>query len=346
MKKTLLLILVLSLLVLPVSGVSFTAPEAPGEAGTRMPREPETFWEGLWYVVKKTVQAAQPDLAEGAGICLAVLAAVLLTSMLQGFPGSGRAVGELVCTVAVATILLNSSHAMIRLGEETVTALSEYGKLLLPVMTAAMAAQGAGAASGALYTVTAALDTVLGSLISALLVPGIYIFLALAIANSAMGENPLEKLMDFVKWLITWGLKLVMYAFSGCLGITGVISGSADAAALKATKMAISGVVPVIGGMLSDASEAILVSAGVVKGAVGLYGLLAILAIWLRPFLKLGIQCLLLKFTAAVCAVFGGKQATGLIQAFSTAMGFLLAMTGTVCLLLLISTVCFIKGVG
>ena len=103
--------------------------------------------------------------------------------------------------------------------------------------------------------------------------------------------------------------------------------------------------VPVIGGMLSDASEAILVSAGIVKGAVGLYGLLAVLAIWIQPFLQIGAQYLLLKLTAAICGVFGTKQASDLIQDFSTAMGFLLAMTGTMCLLLLISTVCFVKGV-
>ena len=35
-----------------------------------------------------------------------------------------------------------------------------------------------------------------------------------------------------------------------------------------------------------------------------------------------------------------------LIGDFSTAMGLLLAMTGSECLLLLISPVCFLKGVG
>ena len=117
-------------------------------------------------------------------------------------------------------------------------------------------------------------------------------------------------------------------------------------AALKAAKLTISGVVPVVGGILSDASEAVLVSAGVVKNAVGVYGLVAVAAIAMGPFLRIGVQYLLLKLTAAVCGVFGNKRTAELVGDFSTAMGILLAMTGAVCLLLLISMVCFMKGVG
>ena len=130
------------------------------------------------------------------------------------------------------------------------------------------------------------------------------------------------------------------------MGITGVISGATDAAALKAAKLTISGVVPVVGGILSDASEAVLVSAGMVRNAAGIYGILAILAVFLTPFLRIGCHYLLLRLTGAVCAVFGVKRCSELISQFSAAMGLELAMTGSVCLLQLISTVCFLRGVG
>ena len=82
------------------------------------------------------------------------------------------------------------------------------------------------------------------------------------------------------------------------------------------------------------------------KNAAGLYGIFALLAIFLNPFLKIGIHYILLKATAAICGVYGAKSAIDLIDDFSATMGLLLAMTGSVCLLLLISTVCFMKGVG
>ena len=116
--------------------------------------------------------------------------------------------------------------------------------------------------------------------------------------------------------------------------------------ALKAAKMTISGVVPVVGGILSDASEAVLVGAGTVKNAAGLYGMFAIIAIWVGPFVKIGVHYLMLKGTGILCAVFSDKQFTELVQDISPAMGMLLAMTGTVCLMLMISMVCFMKGMG
>jgi stage III sporulation protein AE len=83
-----------------------------------------------------------------------------------------------------------------------------------------------------------------------------------------------------------------------------------------------------------------------VRNAAGIYGILAVLAIFLLPFLKIGCHYLLLKLTGSVCAVFGVKRCTDLIGDFSAAMGLLLAMTGSVCLFQLISTVCFLRGVG
>ena len=77
-----------------------------------------------------------------------------------------------------------------------------------------------------------------------------------------------------------------------------------------------------------------------------MYGLIAVAAIAIGPFLRIGAQYLLLKLTAAVCGVFGSKRTTELVGDFSSAMGILLAMTGAVCMLLLISMVCFMKGVA
>lgn len=346
MKKLILMTALLFSLCIPAQASDFTAPEAPDSAEELLPEEHGTFGEGLWYVIKTSIARLRPDLAESCGVCLSVIGAVLMISLLQSYEGKSKSVVELAGVVVISCLLLRPARSLIALGCDTVMEMSNYGKLLLPVMTASLAAQGGSISSAALYTGTALLDAVLGSLVSALLVPMVYIYLVLGIVNAAVGDSVMKKLRDFVKWLMTWGLKIILYGFSAYLGITGVISGTADQAAIKATKLTISGMVPVVGSILSDASETILVSAGVVKSAAGIYGMLAILAIAIGPFFKIGLQYLLLKLTAAICGVFSGKEITGLIEVFSGAMGILLAMTGTLCLLLLISVVCFLKGMG
>lgn len=346
MRKTILVILILISLAVPVQAMELTAPTVPEAGQQLMPEDTESFGEGLWQIIKDAIALLEPQLAESCGVCLSIFGTVLLLSLFQSVSGMAERVVKLITALMFGTLLLSSANSLIWLASKTVTQISDYGKLLLPVMTAAVAAQGGAATSAALYTGTALFDAVLSTVISKLLVPIVYIYLALSIANSAMDGELLKKLQEFVKWLASWSLKSILSIFTGYMGITGVISGTTDAAAVKVTRAAISSMVPVVGGILSEASEAVLVGAGLVKSTVGVYGLLAVAAVFVGPFFEIGVQYLLLKLTGAVCSVFGNKQASQLIQDFSSALGLLLAMTGACCLLVMISTICLMKGVG
>lgn len=345
MKWLIALFLVFSLAV-PVSALEIEAPAVPKSGAGVMPRNTESFDQGLRELLQSLMMKIRPDLAEAASVSLGVIAAVMMISVLQAFSGPVQKTAELVGAVTIGAILLSHTNSMIHLGVETVQQLCDYGKILFPVMTTALAAQGGLTSSAALYTGTAAFNLILSAAISSALVPGIYLFLALAIANCASGENALKKLRDLIKNTVSWCLKTLLTVFTTYMSITGVVSGTTDAAALKATKVTISSVVPVVGGILSDASEAVLVSAGLMKNAAGVYGILAVLAVFLEPFLRIWMHCMVWKMTAALCGIFGSQSATALIEDFSTAMGLLLAMTGAACLMLLISCVCFMKGVG
>lgn len=347
MRRIVTVFILLTLLLTVVGAAEYRAPAAPDSVADMVPKEAETFGEGLWNVIKSCISEFNPSLSEAAGVCLRVIIAVVLTGVVSGFAtGASVKALEIATAVAVAAALLEPSVALIRLGEETVRSLSEYGKLLLPVMTGALAAQGAMTTSAGLYTATALFDSILSTAISALMLPMIYLYLGLAVANAALGESILKKIRDFIKWLMTWILKIALYLFTGFLSITGVVSGSADAAAIKAAKITISGAVPVVGGILSDASEAVLVGIGLMKSAAGIYGLLTLCALFLAPFVRMGAQYILLKATGALCSSLFKDRISGLVGDFSTAMGIILAMTATQTVLLMVSTVCFMKGVG
>lgn len=346
MKRFIITAIIVALIAMPVSAMDFVAPEAPEAAERYMPDSSSSFAKDLWYIIKTALAQLFPSVSEAAGVCVSVLALIMLSACIQGLSNTSTKTVELASVIAIGTALLSPANALISIGIQTIEAMSEYGKLLLPVMTAALAAEGGTATSTALYSATVVFNTVMTSGITTLLIPMLYAFIALSIAKAAMDEQVLKNLQDFLKWLITWTLKISIYIFTGYLSITGVVSGTVDAAAVKAAKLAISGSVPVIGSIISDASETILVSAGIMKNAAGVYGLLAILATWIGPFLQISVQYLMLKITCAVCSIFGCKRVISLIDSFSTVMGFLVAMIGTICLLLLISTVCFMKGVG
>ena len=345
MRRLLLLFIMLYAIIIPVTAEEWVAPEAPSDIQQYLPEETENFGEDLWFVISSALENLQPSFTEALRTCVSVLTASILVSFVADISDNVKAVVQLVGTVTLGVILFQPVNSLIELGTENVSQISQYGKLLLPVMASALAAQGSVTRSGAVYMATAVVDSVLSTAVSSLLVPMIYVFLCICVGCRLWEQPLLMQMQKFIKWLLTWGLKIVLYVFTGYISITGVVTGTTDATMLKATKLTISGMVPVVGSIISDASEAVLVSAGVMKNAVGVYGLLVLIALWIGPFLQIGLQYMMLKITGGIAEMFGSKQMSGLIKDFSTAMGLVLAMTGTVCLLFLISTICFMKGV-
>ena len=343
--KVLMIIFLLIGLSTPVHATEISPPPVTGDAEQFMPEDMPSFAEGVLYILKTALRELRPDLTQSCRLCLSVIAVAILMSVVEAFSSKTRELVNTVGVLSIGFLLFGSTNALIGMAADTIQEISSYGKLLLPAMTAAVAAQGGTASSTILYTGTAFFDALLSTIITVFVIPMVYLFLAMTIGHCTIGENLLKRLRDFLKWMITWSMKTVLYIFTGYMSISSVITGGADKTALKAAKLTISGAVPVVGGIMSDATESILLGAAVVKHSVGIYGMMAIVAIVVLPFFRVGVVYLLLKFTAAICGVFTSGKIADVTQGFSEAMGFLLGKTGTVSLLFLISIVCLMKGV-
>ena len=324
--------------------MEFSAPEPPEGAAEYLPEEADSFGEGLWNVLSAAVEVIHPAFYAGVRCCLRALCAVLVIAM-AGQLSPKKVAAELAGVAAVAALLLEPSAELMELGVQTARELRSYGNLLLPVMASALAASGGVTTSSTLYVGSAVLDGVLSAAMTGVFVPLLTAFLALSIAYGAAGEPILEKLRGLCRWCMEWAMKLTLYLFTGYMTVTGVLSGTADAAAAKAAKLTISGAVPVVGGILSDATDAVLLSASVLGGGTGVWGILTVIAIFCAPAMGIGVRYLLLKVTAAVAESLGSGRAAALIGDFADAMGLLLALVSTQAVLLLISAVCFLKGV-
>lgn len=310
------------------------------------PTQQGSFWDSAKSVFFSAFGKTGQALKSGLRLCamllgISTLCAVVELSLVGKYSGVITVAGALGISAAV----VGTFQTMVSLAVGTVQDIADYSACLLPVMASATAMSGGVTASTALYAGTVLFVELLLQLITKLLVPAVFFFLAISTAEAALSSNMLSELREFVGWLISKCLRVLLYLFLAYMSITGVISGTADASAVKATKAAVSGMIPVVGGIISDASETLLASASLLKSTVGVFGMIAVLATCLLPFLRVGIQYLLLKVTAAISGTVGIESHIKLLKHCATAMGYLLAMCGTSGLLLLISSVCFMKVV-
>lgn len=337
------LLLLVFLVPIRVNAQELTAPTLPSEAQAIMPEQTDSFGDGLLSMLKKALPSFDFELREALKLGLSIFCCVLLVSILQT-AGCASTVSEAAGGVCITSLMLGSSRALIGLAVDTITELSEYSKLFLPVLAAASSARGALTSSAALCLGTTAFTSFLSNVLRRILIPALYLFLAASVAGCALGEDSLKAIQDQLKKLSSWFLKSVLTVFLTYMSVTGAVTGAADKTAVKAAKAAISTVVPVIGKTLADASEALLLSADVVKNSLGVYGILAFLAIFLLPFLRIGAHYLILKGIASLCGIIGSKRLCRLTEDFSSALGLLLATTGVLCALNIIGTVCFLRG--
>ena len=343
------------LFVLLLSIVPVYAADIPEEFTDAIPDSAREFFEntdkandftslnsGLSALWDRTCKLLVTTVQESLGGVILILSAILLCSVAEdcfGAASGGKIldpvplVGTLVILLAVGSNMKN----LMGLGEETIEELNIFSKALLPTLSAATAASGGAVAASVRQVATVFFSDLLMSLIRSLLLPMVWVYVALSASNAIMPAGRLGGIAQGLQKAITWLLSGSLLLFTGYLSISGAFASSADSMTLRMTRSAIGGVIPVVGGIISDAADTVLAGAGVLKQSVGVLGTLTILATCILPFLKLGVQYLLLKLAVFFAATVAPEPLVKLVEALSTAFGLVLGMTGAAALLLLIS---------
>jgi len=306
--------------------------------------------DGAERLLTRVMQQLPDTIRQALRGGLMLLAVVLLCGMAHSahMVGGGEQLPVAVMAGALAITGLSAGDMslMLGLGRTAIDKMHGFGNVLVPVMAACTAATGSTAAAAVRQMATAMFSNLLIAVINKLLVPLVYAFVAVFTAYAAVGNPGLKRVAELLKWVITTVLTTLLVVFVTYLTVSGAVAGSADALALKAAKTAISSAIPVVGGIISNAAETILVGAGALRGTVGVFGLLAVLGLCLTPFLQLGVHYLSYKLSAAVAATLTDGRLSELIGGIGTAFGLIFGMTGACALLMLISIISAVSGVG
>lgn len=290
--------------------------------------------------LRGTVRASLGDtLRSGVRNAALLTLAALICGAAEGLASAaGEQASRYVpyCGVlAVSALATGDLHALLGLGARTVDELGALAKLLLPAVSAAMAA-GGFVSTASVWQVTTLMvcDTLCGA-VGQLLLPLTFCCIAAAAAGAVLEESRLERISDGLSKLVTGALKLTLAIFTGYLAIAGVLTGSTDRAAVKAAKAAVSGAIPIVGGALGDAAESVLAAAGTLRGTAGALGVFAILAVCVTPLVRLGVQYVLYKLAAFAAGIAGTKALGDFLDRLGEAFALVFAMTASCALVLL-----------
>mgnify|MGYP002745364861 CR=1 FL=1 len=310
-----------------------------------------TLVDMIYPYVTRTLQTMLAQWSGQVNFCLwQLLAVVLVCGLAQSaaLPGQQEGVqaAELAGALAITLVAAGDFRRMMGLGVETMSQLEVFSKALLPTLSAAVAAGGGYITAGARQVATVFFTDLLISLIRQVLLPLLYACIAAAAADAVVPGHSLQKIGQGLRKCVAWALTALMLVFTGFLSVTGAATSAADALSTQLTRTAIATAVPVVGSIISDAAGTVLAGAGMLKGAIGVFGLLAVLAICLTPFITMAVQYLLYKLAAFLAGTVTQEPLADLIDALGSAFGLMLGMTGSCALALLISIISSVSVVS
>ncbi|MHA9740564.1 stage III sporulation protein AE [Robinsoniella peoriensis] len=241
-------------------------------------------------------------------IIMIVIAAAIFTNFTGVFEKSQIAdISFYMMYLLLFTVLIKAFWDMSQLTMDTLGQVLNFMKVLLPAyFVAATFAAGSITAAG-FYELTLVLITVIQWVLKYLLLPGVNLYVIFLLLNHLAKEDYLSKMAELLNLMISWVLKTLLGAVIGIQTVQCLIMPAVDS--LKNTLLhKTSGAIPVIGNVFNAVSEVVVGSAVLVKNAVGVAGLIAVLIICLMPLVKLVIGTFMYKLLSAVIQPISDKR--------------------------------------
>lgn len=279
---------------------------------------------------------------------VSIIIVALICGVLSVFEVSDDAPDyiQLCGCAAIAVICIGDMGSYIDTAVSALNELDIFSKAILPAMCTACAACGAVSAAAARYAASALFMDVFVTAVNNVIVPLIYAYIAVLIAQAAFDNKSLEGVGKFLKCVCTGLMTVFTLAFTVYLSVSSAVSSSADAVTTKVAKTAISAALPVVGGIISDAASSVVAGAEVIKNTAGVFGMIVVLGICAAPFALLGINFLLYKAAAVAVSAISGSRIKNLVSGLGSAFGMLLAVIGCCGIFIFISILSCVKAVS
>lgn len=304
-------------------------------------------WNNLWHsLVNKLFKECATNLhLLGKLLFLAVLC-VMLQNLQNSFNQSGISLlAYSLCYIFLAVIALTAFYNALMLARETVGYMVGFMEALLPLMITLLTGVGA-ITSAALFTPL--MLFVVGSVsivVKDVVLPLLLLTASLEFVNYLTDKYRLNNLAGIIKQAAMIVLGFTLVVFVGVITIQGVAGSVADGITLRTAKYATATFVPVVGKMFADTVEVVMGASLLLKNAIGIFGVMAVLFICLFPLIKLFSLIVIIKIAGALIQPMGDEKMAKCLDAMGNNLLLVFACVLTVALMFFL-VITMIIGAG
>ncbi len=247
----------------------------------------------------------------------------LVSNLMSALKNEGAAkAAKTFFIVCQLVVLINAFHEVLGIVEEAMTRMIEFLKLMIPAYMICIAAAGSGLTALIFYKLLLGFLCLIEGIVAASLTTVVEGYVMLGVVESVWGEERFKGLMDLIKKVLQWVLKMMIVVMSGSsilqVIITPVVDKTNNAVIQKTA-----GAIPGIGDVIESVSSVTLASAIAVKNSLGVLILVALILLIAVPVIKSFMILLIIRVSGALGSICGEKQMMKCVEYISEA-GFML----------------------
>lgn len=270
----------------------------------------------------------------------AILAAVLITSL---FADENRRALRSACTAGAGIAVIAPIASLAASVSVTLTDCSVFMTASLPVFASLTVSGGMPVSSAFMNAAMLGLSNAINVIGGKILLPVVCAALALSAAGAFVPELKTEKLASGVRGFALWGIGAALALYLTFIGIQSGLTSSLDGMAQKTLKVTVSGAVPLVGGIISDASDTVFGAAELIRSGMGGLALVVIAAAFAKPLLSAVAWAAALRAAEFAAASFGSDDVATLTGAARKTVTAIIALLAAAAIAITVSVAIIVR---
>jgi stage III sporulation protein AE len=303
--------------------------------------QPDKLGQAILVFLGKEVLSSAPLI--GKLLILAVLCAVL-QQLQTVFGGEVGRMSQILAYLVLMGIALAAFKIAIDISKNAVDQMVGLMQVLFPVLLTLLLAMGNFTTAALFKPLVMGSLTFLATLLKTVVLPLFFLSAVLRLFNHITEQFKLSKLAGLLEFAGKLSLGFILTIFIGVMAVQGVTGGVADGVVLRTAKYS-ADMIPVVGKFFKDAVELVVTSGLLLRNALGLIAILAIVIICLGPLIKILAMILTFRVCAALVEPLGEKALADSLQDMAKSLICIFGAVASVTIMFFI-TVAIVVGTG
>lgn len=293
------------------------------------------FFQTLWDMVKSEIRLP-------LRILITMIAVVMLCSLFRAFQAtiaekSYTNAFTVVSVLTACAVMMSPVVDCITRASEAIRECSNFIVSFIPVFSGIVAASGKPITAAGYTSALFGTIQIIAQIAANFLVPLLGIYLAFCMVGSINDSINISGITATVRNVVVWTLGLLLTVFVGLLTLKGLVAGSADTVATKTTKFLLGSFVPVVGGALSEAYNSVQGCMGLIRSAVGSFGIIVCFLTFVPILLTILLLMGALHLSAGISELMSVEKVGNILKAGVSALSLIFGIILIFALLLIIS---------